>query len=339
VAVIGSGPAGLATAQVLCEHGAAVTVYERENAAGGLLMYGIPNMKLDKNIIKRAIKRLESQGVSFVYNATIAAGGSITPEQLQDQYEAIVIATGSKNPRIPDTPGIDLKGVYPAVTYLTANTKGLLDPEHTPLPADLNAKGKHVMIIGGGDTGTDCAGTALRQGAVTVRQLEMFAPAPEQRAKGNSWPLWPNLFKVDYGQDEAIKLFGHDPREFESTASQILGDENGHVNAIETVHINWVPDPNGGRPIEEHEESSKVVSPCDLVLIAAGFLGPEADLLDAFGIERDGRSNIKADEATYRTNVPHIYAAGDCRRGQSLVVWALHEGVECAKRVAADLGL
>ncbi|MGA7936416.1 MAG: glutamate synthase small subunit [Kovacikia sp.] len=327
VAVIGSGPAGLATAAQLNTAGHWVTVYERADRPGGLLMYGIPNMKLEKEqVVLRRLSVLEAEGVTFVCNTEI--GKDLPVETLLQEFDAVVLCIGATKPRDLPIEGRDLKGIYFAMDFLTANTKSLLDNHYGN--DFISAKDKDVVIIGGGDTGTDCVGTSLRHGCTSVEQLEIMPKPPTERAPDNPWPEYPKIYKMDYGQEEAAAKFGDDPRVYTTTATQFEGDESGNVKAIHTVQVEWSRNERGQfipNPIPGTEQ----VIPAQLVLLAMGFLGPEQPLLDALGLDRDPRSNIKADYGKYTTSIPGVFAAGDCRRGQSLVVWAFNEGREAAR--------
>jgi glutamate synthase (NADPH/NADH) small chain len=325
VAVIGSGPAGLTAAAQLNKAGHTVTVFERADRPGGLLMYGIPNMKLDKNeVVLRRIRLLEAEGVGF--RCGVNVGTDISTEQLQKDFDAVVICTGATKPRDLPIPGRELKGIHFAMDFLTANTKAVLNGSGDYLSAD----GKDVVIIGGGDTGTDCVGTSVRHGCRSVTQLEIMAKPPMERAANNPWPEWPKVYKMDYGQEEAAAKFGADPRVYLTTATHFEGDENGHVKAVHVVDVEWRKDEKGNFGPQKVAGTERVL-PAQLVLLAMGFLGPEQPLLDSMGIERDARSNVKADHGRYATNLPGVFAAGDCRRGQSLVVWAFNEGRGAAK--------
>ncbi len=322
VAVIGSGPAGLAAAAQLNRVGHQVTVYERADRPGGLLMYGIPNMKLDKEqVVLRRIKLLEDEGVKFVCNTEV--GKDITAQQLMDEHDAVILCTGATKPRDLPIEGRDLQGIYFAMDFLTGNTKAVLDRHKNG--SFISAEGKDVVIIGGGDTGTDCVGTSVRHGCNSVVQLEILPKPPETRAPNNPWPEWPKVYKLDYGQEEAAAKFGDDPRVYTTTATKFEGDDKGRVKAVHTVVVEWLKDEQGRYTPKPVPGTEKVV-PTQLVLLAMGFLGPEQPLLDSLELERDGRSNVKAEHENYTTSLPGVFAAGDCRRGQSLVVWAINEG-------------
>jgi glutamate synthase (NADPH/NADH) small chain len=327
VAVIGSGPAGLCAAQQLNRAGHTVTVFERADRPGGLLMYGIPNMKLDKQeIVLRRIKQLEAEGITFTCNTEV--GKDLPAEKLLSEYDAVVIATGATKPRDLPIEGRPLKGIHFAMDFLTANTRAVLDQHKNG--NFITADGKDVIIIGGGDTGTDCVGTSLRHGCKSVIQLEIMPKPPMDRAKDNPWPEWPKVYKMDYGQEEAAAKFGDDPRVYLTTSTKFEGDENGHVKAVHTVQVEWTRN-DKGQFIPKNVPGTEVVRPAQLVLLAMGFLGPEQPLLDALGVERDPRSNVKAEFEKYTTSIPKVFAAGDCRRGQSLVVWAFNEGRGAAR--------
>ena len=325
VAIIGSGPAGLSAAAQLNKAGHTVTVFERADRPGGLLMYGIPNMKLDKNeVVLRRIRLLEDEGVKFVCNTSV--GKDLPSDKLLKEYDATVICTGATKPRDLPIPGRELKGIHVAMDFLTTNTKAVLDGAEAPI----NAKGKNVVIIGGGDTGTDCVGTSLRHGCTSVTQLEIMAKPPLSRAAGNPWPEWPKTYKMDYGQEEAAAKFGDDPRVYLTTATHFEGDENGNVTAVHVVNVEWKKDDKGNFGPQKIPGTEKVL-PAQLVLLAMGFLGPEQPLLDSLNIERDPRTNVKAEHGKFTTSLPGVFAAGDCRRGQSLVVWAFNEGRGAAR--------
>jgi glutamate synthase (NADPH/NADH) small chain len=325
VAVVGSGPAGLAAAAQLNRAGHEVTVYERDDRIGGLLMYGIPNMKLDKSVVDRRVKLLTEEGIAFVTG--VAVGKDVAADRLASDFDAVVLATGSTVPRDLRVEGRELAGVHFAMDFLVGNTKNLLGGQATPI----SAAGKNVIVIGGGDTGTDCVGTAIRQGAKSVTQLEILPQPPETRAADNPWPQWPKVYKMDYGQEEAAALWGADPRRYLVNTRRLIGDDGGQVSAIETVQVDWVHGASGRPEIVEREGTEKVFD-ADLVLIAMGFIGPAPELPAAFGCKLDHRGNIVRDD-NMMTTAPGVFAAGDCSRGQSLVVWAIHEGRLAARGV------
>ncbi|MBP1155731.1 MULTISPECIES: glutamate synthase subunit beta [unclassified Paenibacillus] len=329
VAVVGSGPAGLAAAAQLNKAGHTVTVYERSDRIGGLLMYGIPAMKLEKHIIQRRVDLLAAEGVQFVTNTEV--GKDISVDTLKAEFDAIVLCGGATRPRELQVEGRELKGVYPAMEFLSLNTKSLLDSNHQD-GQFINAEGKDVIVIGGGDTGTDCVATSVRHKANSVTQFQHRAKPPEKRAVNNPWPEWPKVFTVEYGHKEAAAVHGEDPRRFLITTKKLVGDENGNVKELHTAIIEWQEDSEGNFVAVEVPGSQKVY-PAQLVLLAMGFAGPEGDLLDQLGVERDNRSNAKADYGKYRTNVDKVFAAGDMRRGQSLIVWAINEGREAAREI------
>jgi len=327
IAVIGSGPAGLCAAAQLNKAGHGVTVFERADRPGGLLMYGIPNMKLDKKeVVLRRIKLMEEEGVKFQCNTDV--GKDLGAEKLLSDYDAVILATGATKPRDLPIEGRPLKGIHFAMEFLTANTRSILDQHKN---GDfIDATGKDVVIIGGGDTGTDCVGTSLRHGCRSLVQVEILPKPPQDRAKDNPWPEWPKTYKLDYGQEEAAAKFGDDPRVYVTTATKFEGDEKGHVKAVHTVQVEWTRNEKG-QFIPKYIPGTEKVIPAQLVLLAMGFLGPEQPLLDALKIERDARTNVKAEHGKYRTSIDKVFAAGDCRRGQSLVVWAFNEGREAAR--------
>ena len=335
IAVIGSGPAGLAAADQLNRRGHSVTVFERADRPGGLLMYGIPNMKLDKSVVTRRTELMQAEGVEFWTGTEIAAPEAAAA--LLAEYDAVILACGAAKPRDIAVPGREAAGIHFAVDYLRANTRHLLEPK-SRLDAEYNAKGKRVLIIGGGDTGNDCVGTAVRQGAKKVTQLEMLPCPPAERAPDNPWPEWPKILKTDYGQQEAIFLYGKDPRIWQTTIKAYLTDAKGKLTGVEAVKLVPVKDEKTGRFRMEEVPGSEYEIRCDMVLIAAGFLGAEEKITEAFGIARSARGTVAVRTPEgHQTENPKVFAAGDCRRGQSLVVWAIHEGREAAREADAYL--
>ena len=325
VAVVGSGPAGLSAAAQLNRAGHWVTVLERADRPGGLLMYGIPNMKLDKEkVVRRRLRQMEREGVAFRTNCEV--GRDITSAQLLEEFDAVVLCTGATKPRDLPIEGRQLHGIHFAMEFLHANTKAVLDKAEAPI----SAKDKDVIIIGGGDTGTDCVGTSMRHGCRSLVQVEILPRPPETRAVDNPWPEWPKVYKMDYGQEEAAAKFGADPRVYLTTAKKFIADGSGHVSGVHLVQIRWEKNDKGAFVPVELPGTDRIV-PAQLVLLAMGFLGPEQPLLESLGLERDPRSNIKAEHGRYTTNIPKVFAAGDCRRGQSLVVWAFNEGRGAAR--------
>ncbi|TQD94589.1 hypothetical protein C1H46_019834 [Malus baccata] len=332
VAIVGSGPAGLAAADQLNRIGHTVTVYERADRIGGLMMYGVPNMKTDKvEIVQRRVNLMTEEGVNFVVNANIGNDPLYSLERLREENNAIVLAVGATKPRDLPVPGRELSGVHFAMEFLRANTKSLLD-SNLEDGNYISAKGKKVVVIGGGDTGTDCIGTSVRHGCTSIINLELLPEPPRTRAPGNPWPQWPRVFRVDYGHQEVAAKFGKDPRTYEVLTKRFVGDENGAVKGLEVVRVKWEKDETGRFQFKEIEGSEEILE-ADLVLLAMGFLGPEATVAEKLGLERDQRSNYKADYGRFSTNVDGVFAAGDCRRGQSLVVWAISEGRQAAAQV------
>lgn len=359
VAVIGSGPSGLAAADQLNKRGHNVTVYERSDRIGGLLMYGIPNMKLEKEIIDRKVAIMKEEGVTFVTGANVGGtkaamvpmvakddemGEYLTnPEEkivkadsLLKEYDGVILACGSSNPRDIKVKGRDAKGIYFAVDFLKTTTKSLLNSDFKDKKY-VNAKNKNVLVIGGGDTGNDCVGTAIREGCKGVTQLEMMPKPPVCRSANNPWPEWPKILKTDYGQQEAIAVFGKDPRIYETTVKEFVKDKNGNVTKAVCVKLEWKKDAKTGRMNMTEIPGSEYEIPCDIVLIAAGFLGCQEYVAKAFGVELNERTNVKTEAMSYATNVPKVFTAGDMHRGQSLVVWAIREGREVARAVDTSL--
>ena len=330
VAVVGAGPAGLAAAMQLNRRGHEVTVYERNDRIGGLLRYGIPNMKLDKSVIDRRVSLMEAEGVRFQVNANV--GDGVEAKDLLREYDAVVLACGASNPRDIQVPGRDAKGIWFAVDFLKATTKSLLDSGFKDKQF-ISAKGKHVLVIGGGDTGNDCVGTAIRLGAASVTQLEMMPKAPDERTPDNPWPEWPRVCKTDYGQQEAIALFGHDPRIYTTTVSEFIKNKKGEVTQAKLVKLESQTDEKTGRRMMVPVEGSETVVKADLVLIAAGFLGAQKYVTDAFGVALNPRTCVNTAPGEYASSVPKVFTAGDMHRGQSLVVWAIREGREAARAV------
>lgn len=359
IAVIGSGPAGLAAADQLNKRGHSVTVYEKSDRVGGLLMYGIPNMKLEKQIIDRKIEIMKTEGVEFITNANVGATKAamnpmvakedimgeyltnteekaVKADVIMKEYDSVILACGASNPRDIKAKGRDAKGIYFAVDFLKTTTKSLLNSAFKDKKF-INAKGKNVLVIGGGDTGNDCVGTSIRQGCKCVVQLEMMPKPPVCRAESNPWPEWPKILKTDYGQEEAIAVFGEDPRIYETTVKEFVKDKDGNVVKAKCVKLKWEKDAKTGRMNMSEIEGSEYEVPCDIVLIAAGFLGSQEYVAKAFGIELNERTNVKTEAGGYATNVPKVFTAGDMHRGQSLVVWAIREGREVARAVDTAL--
>lgn len=334
IAVIGSGPSGLAAADQLNQRGHSVTVFEREDKPGGLLMYGIPNMKLEKQIIDRKIDIMKKEGIEFVCNANV--GKDIKASKLLKDFDRVILACGASNPRDINVDGRDAQGIYFAVDFLKSTTKALLngglnDNNH------ISAKDKKVMVIGGGDTGNDCVGTSIRHGAKSVLQLEMMPKLPDTRTEDNPWPQWPRICKTDYGQEEAIGVFGSDPRVYQTTVKEFLKDKKGNVKGAVLVKLSPEKDEKTGRMMMKEIEGSEYKVDVDLVLIAAGFLGSQDYVTNAFGVKTDGRTNVATEQGLHKTNVENVFAAGDMRRGQSLVVWAIREGRDAAREVDESL--
>lgn len=330
VAVIGSGPSGLACADTLNQMGHKVTVFEKNDRPGGLLMYGIPNMKLDKKVVLRRIKLLEREGIEFITDADIGKNYSIS--KIINEYDAIVLCCGATNPRDLNVEGRNLKGIYFAVDFLKSSTKSLLDSGLSDRNY-ISAKDKDVIIIGGGDTGTDCVATSIRHGAKSVVQLEIMPEPPKNRNANNPWPTWPKIKRTDYGQEEAAAVFGHDPREYLTTVTKLEGDEMGNISKVHTVNVKW--ENKDGKFIYTPVLGTEQVRDCGLLLIAMGFTGPDGTIIKQLSLDTDLRGNVKTEYGKYETNIKGVFAAGDMRRGQSLVVWAINEGrqaaIECDK--------
>lgn len=327
VAVVGSGPSGLACADQLNKAGHTVTVYERADRIGGLLMYGIPNMKLDKTVVRRRTDLMAAEGVTFVTATEV--GQDVSAADLQAEYDAIVLCGGATKPRDLPIEGRQLRGIHFAMEFLKANTKSLLDSNLEDGQA-ISAAGKDVLVIGGGDTGTDCVGTSIRHGCRSVSQIEIMPRPLESRGPNNPWPEWPFVLKTDYGQEEAITLYGRDPRTYLTTARRFIGDESGQLKEVHTIEVRWERNAAGQMfPVEV--PGTEKVWPAQLVLLAMGFLGPEDRVLAELGVTRDTRSNAKAEHGQFKTNVKGVFTAGDMRRGQSLVVWAINEGRAAAR--------
>jgi len=336
VAVVGSGPSGLAAADLLNRRGHSVTVFEREDKPGGLLRYGIPNMKLEKQIIDRKIRIMEEEGITFVTGCDV--GKDQKAATLLKEFDRVLLCCGASKPRDIKAAGRDAKGIYFAVDFLKSTTKALW-ANHMILKDGeyISAKGKNVIVIGGGDTGNDCVGTAMRHGAKSVLQIEMLPKAPDVRAENNPWPEWPKVCKTDYGQEEAAAVFGHDPRIYETTVKEFIKDKDGNLCKAVLVKLTPKKDEKTGRMSMEAVKGSERTVPAELVLIAAGFLGSEAYVVKAFGVEVNARTNVATAPGEYQTSKEHIFTAGDMHRGQSLVVWAIREGREAAREVDMSL--
>ena len=328
VAVVGSGPAGLAAADQLNRRGHSVTVFERDTRPGGLLMYGIPNMKLDKAIVERRIRLMEAEGV--VFRTGVDVGRDISAAELEEQFDAVILACGAKRPRDISAPGREAQGVYFAIDFLSGVTRFLVGELPSP---PVSAAGKNVVIVGGGDTGNDCVGTCLRQGCQSVVQLEMMAKLPDERTADNPWPQWKRVCKTDYGQEEAIARFGADPRVYQTTITELLTDEEGRLTAVKTVKLEPVKNKETGATVMTPVPGTEETRPCELLLLAAGFLGCEEYVAQSFALPLTARGVLPVNDQSYATEIPGVFAAGDARRGQSLVVWAIAEGRACAKAV------
>merc|ERR1711939_1123153 len=330
VAVIGSGPAGLAAADQLNRAGHTVTVYEKSDRVGGLLMYGIPNMKLDKRIVQRRVDLMAAEGVNFVTGVMVGPGEEVSLESLRQSNDAVVISTGAQVPRDLKIKNREAEGIHFAMEFLHANTKSLLDSELGD-GKYITAKDKHVIVIGGGDTGNDCIGTSLRHGAKSITNFELLPQPPPERARDNPWPQWPRIYRVDYGHTEVKQHMGHDPREFCVMSEDFVDDGEGKVKGINTIRVEWTKSATGGWDMKKIEGSQQFF-PAELVLLSMGFLGPEDRVLGD-DVEKDARKNVKTPPGKYHTNVEGVFAAGDCRRGQSLIVWGINEGRQSAREV------
>ena len=328
VAIIGSGPSGLAAADQLNRRGHDVTVFERNDHIGGLLMYGIPNMKLEKWVIDRKQKVMEEEGVKFVVNADV--GKTVKAADIVKDYDSIILACGASNPRDIKATGREADGIYFAVDFLTRSTKHVLTGKKDGW---VDTKGKNVVVIGGGDTGNDCVGTAVRQGAKSVVQIEMMPKLPDERAANNPWPEWPRVCKTDYGQEEAIAVFGKDPRIYQATVKEFIADKNGKLKKVKLVKLEPKKDAKTGRLNMVEIPGSEFEIPADYVLIAAGFLGTQDYVAKAFGVKLNARTNVETAEGSYKTSVDKVFTAGDMHRGQSLVVWGINEGRHVAREV------
>ncbi len=334
VAVVGSGPSGLAAADQLNQRGHSVTVFERSDRIGGLLMYGIPNMKLEKGIVERKRRIMEEEGIVFVTGVDVCRDKKA--EQLLRDFDRVILACGASNPRDIKAPGRDAQGIYFAVDFLKANTKSLLDSDFQDKKY-VDTKGKNVVIIGGGDTGNDCVGTSIRHGAKSVTQIEMMPKAPDKRAESNPWPEWPRVCKTDYGQQEAIAVYGQDPRIYESTVKEFVKDKEGKLTGVKIVKLAWEKDAATGRMNMKEITGSEQLLEADIVLIAAGFLGAQSYVAEGFGVALNERTNVKTEAGKYQTDRENVFVTGDMHRGQSLVVWAIREGREAARAVDESL--
>lgn len=318
----------------LNRRGHQVTVFERHDRIGGLLRYGIPNMKLEKDVIDRRIRLMEEEGITFVTNTDI--GKDRKAKELLKEFDRVLLCCGASHPRDIQAPGREAKGIWFAVDFLRTVTKSLLDSELQDGQVP-KIRGKHVVVIGGGDTGNDCVGTAIRLGAKSVVQLEMMPQPPLTRAENNPWPEWPRVCKTDYGQEEAIAVFGHDPRIYQATVSEFIKNKKGDLTHLKIVHLEPQKDEKTGRTVMTPVPESEKQIPADLVLIAAGFLGAEKYVTDDFQVALTARTNVMTDDGGYQTSIPNVFTAGDMHRGQSLVVWAIREGREAARAVDESL--
>lgn len=332
VAIVGSGPAGLAAADQLNKAGHEVTVYERADRIGGLLMYGIPNMKLDKALVDRRVELMRGAGIRFVVNADV--GRDVDAAKLHSEVDAVLLATGATRARDLPVPGRDLDGVHLAMEFLTANTRSFLDSKLAD-GSFINAKDKNVIVIGGGDTGADCVGTALRHGCRSIANFELLAQPPDERAPGNPWPTWPKILRTDYAHEESIARFGADPRAYGIITKDFIDNGQGRVSSLTAARVEWTQEQ--GKPVMNEIDASAQRWEADLVLLAMGFLGPESYIAEALGVSLDAASNYQAEHGVFTTDVPGVFAAGDCRRGQSLVVWAINEGRGAARCIDAYL--
>jgi glutamate synthase (NADPH/NADH) small chain len=329
VAVIGSGPSGLACAAQLNRAGHSVTVFERADRIGGLLMYGIPNMKLEKTLVERRVCLMAHEGIRFVTGTHV--GRDYSTDQLMSEFDAVVLCGGATRPRDLSIEGRHLQGIHYAMEFLHANTKSLLDSNHED-ECYLSAKDRDVIVIGGGDTGTDCVGTAMRHGCRSLVQFEILPKPPLARTPDNPWPQWPKVYRMDYGQEEAAAMFGSDPRAYSIVSKSFTGDQSGRVQGVLTSQVEWSKG-EGGRPVLSEIAGTETEWPAQMILLAMGFLGPETDgLLSQLGVLIEERGNVAVDEDKM-TSVPKVFAAGDMARGQSLVVWAIADGRRAAKGV------
>lgn len=324
VAIVGSGPAGLAAADELNKVGHKVTVFEREDRIGGLLMYGIPNMKLGKDIVQRRVKLLADSGIEFITNVDV--GKDVHTKQLKVDFDALIFTTGATRARDLPIDGRDASGVHLAMQYLTKNTKSILNTGNADT-SELSAKGKDVIVIGGGDTGTDCIGTAIRQGAKSIVNFELMGKPSIERPDNNPWPLWPLIYRVDYGHAEAKEVFGDDPRQYNLMTKSFIKDDEGNLTGLKTINVDFV----GGKLVEIKGTERNWDS--QLALLSMGFISPEHYISEDSNIDIDDRGNYLAEYGNYSTSQSGVFAAGDCRRGQSLVVWAINEGRSVAQKV------